>query len=525
MSASVSTLGDSGWLIHVQSILAGSAWIAARIALESASVLVHCSDGWDRTTELVALANLLLDPYYRTFAGFQALVEKDWLAFGHPFSDRVGMPTLSGSGDISFELCRQSSTGSFPSSPMRQSSGSLAPQASGSSHAHNNYSPIFLQWVDCVSQLMRMYPFAFEFSSAFLVDFLDCVLSCRFGNFLCNSEKERQQCVVAEACGYLWAYLADLRSSAGSCHVHYNLFYDPLKHNGLLLPPAAALAPTLWPQFHLRWACPTEAQTGELEAQCRDMAIKFSELKKAKELAEKKAKETMIAMESQTAELRKEKQLRSKAVNVANRASKESEAINRAVQSLGCKVQFSSSGDCTVDFEGSTTESPLKMSASKRVSDGSLQYDEKSDFSVSVTVMDDVVSSNPIGRVCEALCPLRTGDGGCRWPDAGCAQLGSQFHPKIPLELSVGGNMKAIHERSTLTFWMGLGFVQRKYRVSCGLGARKLRIMHSEVVANYSCPGPFAITIESKAFGTYYSGRKLKLKMVVAVAAAASIGR
>lgn len=78
-------------------------------------------------------------------------------------------------------------------------------------------------------------------------------------------------------------------------------------------------------------------------------------------------------------------------------------------------------------FEGNTTESPLKMSASKRVSDGSIQYDEKSDFSVSVTVMDDVVSSNPIGRVCEALCPLRTGDGGCRWPDAGCAQLGSQF--------------------------------------------------------------------------------------------------
>ncbi|XP_021911117.1 phosphatidylinositol-3-phosphatase myotubularin-1-like, partial [Carica papaya] len=42
MSASVSTLGDSGWLIHVQSVLAGSAWIAARVALESASVLVHC---------------------------------------------------------------------------------------------------------------------------------------------------------------------------------------------------------------------------------------------------------------------------------------------------------------------------------------------------------------------------------------------------------------------------------------------------------------------------------------------------
>ncbi|CAK9172082.1 unnamed protein product [Ilex paraguariensis] len=42
MSASVSTLGDTGWLIHVHNVLAGSAWIAARVALESASVLVHC---------------------------------------------------------------------------------------------------------------------------------------------------------------------------------------------------------------------------------------------------------------------------------------------------------------------------------------------------------------------------------------------------------------------------------------------------------------------------------------------------
>lgn len=100
--------------------------------------------------------------------------------------------------------------------------------------------------------------------------------------FFIFSEKERQQCGVSEACGCLWAYLADLRSSARS-HVHYNLFYDPLKHNGPLIPPAAALAPTLWPQFHLRWACPAEAQAGELEAKCRDMALKFSELKQVRD--------------------------------------------------------------------------------------------------------------------------------------------------------------------------------------------------------------------------------------------------
>lgn len=29
-------------------------------------VLVHCSDGWDRTPQIVASAQLCLDPYYRT---------------------------------------------------------------------------------------------------------------------------------------------------------------------------------------------------------------------------------------------------------------------------------------------------------------------------------------------------------------------------------------------------------------------------------------------------------------------------
>ncbi|KAL9402791.1 hypothetical protein Peur_006640 [Populus x canadensis] len=430
MSASVSTLGDSGWLIHVQSVLAGSAWIAARVSLESASVLVHCSDGWDRTSQLVALANLLLDPYYRTFTGFQALIEKDWLAFGHPFAERGGMPTVSGSSDRPPDLCRQSSVGSFPLPPMCQSSGSFAPPTPSSSHAQNQQSPIFLQWIDCVSQLLRMYPFAFEFSSAFLVDLLDCVLSCRFGNFFCNSEKERQQVGISEACGCLWAYLADLRSSEGRSHVHCNPFYSPLKHNGPLLPPAAALAPTLWPQFHLRWACPSEAQAGELEAQCRIMSIKFSKLQKAKEGAEKKAKETAIVVESLSAELRNEKQLSSSAMALAKRASKETAAIKRAVQSLGCKVHYASGGDTTVDIETSPVKISQKsvFSPSTRESVGIVQHEDKSDLSVSISVAaDDVVSNNPFGRVCDTLCPLRTRDGGCRWPDAGCAQLASQF--------------------------------------------------------------------------------------------------
>ncbi|XP_057733496.1 phosphatidylinositol-3-phosphatase myotubularin-1-like isoform X1 [Arachis stenosperma] len=425
MSASVSTLGDSGWLLHVQNVLAGSAWIAARIAMEKASVLVHCSDGWDRTSQLVALANLLLDPYYRTFNGFQALVEKDWLAFGHPFCDRVGLPAFSGS-----ELTRQPSSSNFAASPGRQPSGAFTSPSSSHAQTSNNYSPIFLQWVDCVSQLLRMYPFAFEFSAAFLVDFLDSMLSCRFGNFLCNSEKERLQCNISETCGCMWVYLADLRALEGGSHVHYNPFYDPLKHNGPLLPPAAALAPTLWPQFHLRWACPEEAQAGEIEAKCRKIITKYTELQKAKEVAERKSKEISNAMESLNAELQNLKQQNSSAMNMANRANKENMSIKRAIQSIGCKVHFSNTGDCIVDIESNPLGTVQNfLYCSKKGSDG-ITLDDEKDLAVAVTVTaddDDNDENSPIGRVCENLCPFRSADGGCRWPNGRCAQLSSQF--------------------------------------------------------------------------------------------------
>jgi len=45
--------------------------MAERIENTSASVLCHCSDGWDRTAQCVAVTQLLLDGYFRTYEGEQ----------------------------------------------------------------------------------------------------------------------------------------------------------------------------------------------------------------------------------------------------------------------------------------------------------------------------------------------------------------------------------------------------------------------------------------------------------------------
>ncbi|CAN0517248.1 unnamed protein product, partial [Ectocarpus sp. 8 AP-2014] len=66
---------------------------AARLLrLDGCSVLVHCSDGWDRTPQICSTVELLLDPYYRTLEGFCTLVEKEWLSYGHKVGERTGSP-------------------------------------------------------------------------------------------------------------------------------------------------------------------------------------------------------------------------------------------------------------------------------------------------------------------------------------------------------------------------------------------------------------------------------------------------
>ena len=108
------------WLGLQSALIRTAVRVAARLDA-GASVLIHCSDGWDRTPQVTALAQLLLDGYYRTLRGLLVLIQKEWLAFGHRFELR--------------RTCGQ---------------------------------PIFGQFLDALAQLVAQHPAAFEYNHDFL---------------------------------------------------------------------------------------------------------------------------------------------------------------------------------------------------------------------------------------------------------------------------------------------------------------------------------------------------------------------
>ena len=89
----------------------------------------------------------MIDPYYRTIEGFEVLIEKEWTRLGHMFRKRLGH-------------CERHK---------------------------DEESQVFLQFLDCVQQLIHQFPIEFEFTSKFLNDIAYYAYNCLFGTFLCDN--------------------------------------------------------------------------------------------------------------------------------------------------------------------------------------------------------------------------------------------------------------------------------------------------------------------------------------------------
>ncbi|KAF2712915.1 phosphatases II [Pleomassaria siparia CBS 279.74] len=245
------TLAKSGWIKHMSNIMDGTRLIAETVGIMHSHVLIHCSDGWDRTSQLSALSQICLDPYYRTLEGFIVLVEKDWMSFGHMFRHRSGFlgsdkwfsienERIDRKGDPSgaFENALRGARGLFnrhnesndsltqvdtnggelqsvsnsaPGGAAEEPTPNLTPKVLGAAEEHrvtktNELSPVFHQFLDATYQLMYQYPTRFEFNERFLRRLLYHLYSCQYGSFLFDNEKERVDNRAAQRTRSVWDY-------------------------------------------------------------------------------------------------------------------------------------------------------------------------------------------------------------------------------------------------------------------------------------------------------------------------------
>ena len=234
-------LRRSGWLRHLSAVVEGTVLIVKNVHINSSHVLIHCSDGWDRTSQLSAMAQLCLDPYYRTIKGFQVLVEKDWLSFGHKFLDRCGHLSSE-----KFFLSPPEVSGGGGAEAAQAFFASVQNKFTSPGHLKET-SPVFHQFLECVRQVQRQFPERFEFNERFLRQLYYHLYSCQFGTFLWNCEKERR---VDEAGGpppfestvSIWDWLNTTEETEKNRNPDYDPSLDDLSRKdgkpdmGVLIP-------------------------------------------------------------------------------------------------------------------------------------------------------------------------------------------------------------------------------------------------------------------------------------------------
>lgn len=237
-------LVKSGWLTHIKGILDGSAMIARQVGIQHSHVLIHCSDGWDRTSQLSALSQLMLDPFYRTLEGFIVLVEKDWLSFGHMFHQRSGFLNHEkwfavqndamagtriepgdneGAGEVIenavegakrfFRQALSQDVKDREDSDLDSLAEESSPVIEDQATRPKEMSPVFHQFLDAVYQLLRQYPNRFEFNERFLRRLMYHLYSCQYGTFLLNNEKQRKDAKLREKTASVWDYFLGRRET------------------------------------------------------------------------------------------------------------------------------------------------------------------------------------------------------------------------------------------------------------------------------------------------------------------------
>lgn len=186
-------LNKSGWLDHIIRLLKATELLVKHFIYEGVNLVIHCSDGWDRTSQVCSLIEICVDPYYRTMEGFMVLIEKEWNSFGHQFNERCG--------HLASEVKFYNNTEEGNFQKIRNLNQKFK-------HSQNlkMESPVFQQFLECVYQLMRQNKNEFEFNERFLRRLVYHLYSCQYGTFLVDCEREKDELKLEDRTRSVWDY-------------------------------------------------------------------------------------------------------------------------------------------------------------------------------------------------------------------------------------------------------------------------------------------------------------------------------
>ncbi|XP_049790942.1 myotubularin-related protein 10-B [Schistocerca nitens] len=246
----MSQLELTRWL-HSVSLCLCKASEAATHLLKGFTVVLQESEGRDMCCVISSLCQLLLVPQYRTLVGFQALIQKEWVSLGHPFSSRLG------------HVLRSSS----------------------------ERSPELLLFLDCVWQLLQQFPIEFEFTETYLTTLWDSAHISIFETFLFDCERDRdvaakdpQNPLILRS---VWDWDEQFSEARDQELFHNPLFRRLSKSSVSPLSPRCGVSSLqLWAQCYYRWLPPLEIKRGgrvQVEIITRALAAQIQALNQGSE--------------------------------------------------------------------------------------------------------------------------------------------------------------------------------------------------------------------------------------------------
>lgn len=149
----LSTLEGTHWLDYIRCCLRKAAEVACLLRGGHLTVVLQEQEDRDMNCVVSSLVQVMCDPHCRTMAGFQSLVQKEWIMGGHRFLSR-------------FNYHRDSD---------------------------KEEAPVFLLFLDCVWQLWAQFPSCFQLSGDYLLALHDSLHVPLFSSFLANCQRERNR--------------------------------------------------------------------------------------------------------------------------------------------------------------------------------------------------------------------------------------------------------------------------------------------------------------------------------------------